>query len=70
MCHYLDYTEKYDQCTADPTHVVSQRRYDKCQIAIDTGNTCTDATPAKGKNGELIQLGTSRRNGTCPKCLS
>ena len=70
MCHYIEYSEKYNQCLADVKHVVKKIRYDKCQKAIDSGYACVDAMPAKGLNGELIQLQTSKRAGACPRCLS
>jgi hypothetical protein len=70
MCHYIEYGEKYSDCLQPSKHVVLKKKYHKCQKAKDTGYHCVDATPAKGLNGELIQLATSRRTGACQKCLS
>lgn len=70
MCHYIEYGEKYSECSQPSKHVVLKKRYDKCQKARDTGYTCADATPAKGLNDEPIQLGTSKKTGACPRCLS
>jgi hypothetical protein len=70
MCNNIEYGEKYSSCTHPSKHVIKKRRYDKCQKALDTGYTCDDATPAKGLNGEPIQIGTSKKTGACPSCLS
>jgi len=73
MCYYMEYREKYNDCTADPKHVVTKRRYDRsgCEKAAKSGFHCDDeAKPVQGKNGEEFQLGSTKRPGACPKCLS
>ncbi|KAF2685727.1 hypothetical protein K458DRAFT_416936 [Lentithecium fluviatile CBS 122367] len=70
MCHYFESKTQFKDCEADPQHVISRRRYDKCDEAKRTGYTCVNAQPAKGENGEVIMTGTSKRPGKCPTCLS
>jgi hypothetical protein len=54
----------------DGKHVISKMKYDWCDKAKADGYVCTDAIPAKGLNGEVIQFGTTHQSGACPKCLS
>ncbi|KAF1994492.1 hypothetical protein P154DRAFT_527052 [Amniculicola lignicola CBS 123094] len=70
MCHYFEATIKYKECEKDPNHVVKTTRYNRCDEARETGFVCVNATPAKGKNGQVIQMGTSTQPGKCPACLS
>jgi hypothetical protein len=70
MCHYFEAKVKHDGCEATPKHVVPTRKWDRCEEAQKTGYTCTDATPAKGLNGQVIQVASMRTHGACPRCLS
>jgi hypothetical protein len=73
MCYYYEYAEKYDDCENDPKHIIKTRRYDRsgCEKAAKSGFHCDeDAKPMKGKNGEQFQLGSTRKEGKCPRCLS
>jgi len=70
MCYYFEAKLKYKDCEADPKHTVTTTKYDRCDEARKTGYTCADAKPAKGKNGEVIQMGTSIKPGKCPTCCS
>lgn len=60
MCHYFEYKSKYNgfQQPTGFKHVITGRRYDKCDKAKSTGYTYDDATQAKGKNGHVIQVGS------------
>lgn len=73
MCNFIEYKVKYDRCTVDPKHVIPVRKYDTdgCKKYKETGYNCGDeATPAKGINGEVIQLASTTQPGACPQCLS
>jgi hypothetical protein len=59
----------YTEISSD-THYSVNTDNNYCQKARDIGYTCVDATPVKGLNGELIQLGTTKKTGACPRCLS
>lgn len=72
MCTYVEIEEKYTGCTASPKHVITKKKYDTdgCQKAKDSGYHCSDeATPVKGLNGQVIQFGSSKKPGPCPRCL-
>jgi hypothetical protein len=70
MCYYFEAKIWYKDCEADPKHVIKTTKYDRCNEAHKKGYVCEDAKPATGKNGEMIQMGTSKRPGKCPRCLS
>ncbi|KAH8704292.1 hypothetical protein GQ44DRAFT_716918 [Phaeosphaeriaceae sp. PMI808] len=73
MCFYNEQKVTYDGCTAKPKHVITTRQYDSkgCKMFEQSGHNCGDeAIPAKGLNGEVIQFGTTRQPGACPRCLS
>lgn len=70
MCHYLDQKVHYQKCANKPKHINNKRSWDKCPKALKEGYTCTDATPAKGKNGKVILMASTTQKGSCPKCLS
>ena len=70
MCNYITYDAKYKGCTADPKHLNSITKYDKCPKAKQEGYACIDATRAEDLGGKVIQFGTTTVPGACPKCLS
>jgi hypothetical protein len=45
-------------------------KYDWCDKAYKTSYTCVNAKPVTRKNGEIIQIGISKRPGKCLRCLS
>ena len=70
MCTYIEYSEKYSGYLSESKHVIKKKRYDRCPEAKASGYPCDDAKPAKGLNGNVIQLATSTQTGACPRCLS
>jgi hypothetical protein len=70
MCYYFEVKVVYKECEKSPKHINTTTKYDRCSEAIETGYPCVDAKPAKGKNGEVIQMASTARPGKCPKCLS
>jgi hypothetical protein len=58
---YIEYGEKYSECSEPSKHVVLKKRYDKCQKARDAGYTSHktlfedgDAFKAIGYLGEEV----------------
>lgn len=72
MCHYFETKTKFKGCEqpAGFKHVNTARKWDKCEKDGPRGLPCVDGTPAKGKNGQIIQTGKYHQEGKCPKCLS
>lgn len=69
MCYYMDLFFYYKNCRASPRHIQSERNWDECKRAKANGHRCYDASPAKGLNGEVIQLAASQsREMECPQC--
>lgn len=70
MCNFVDQKIKYTGCKKkDGKHVISKMKYDWCDKAKAEGYACTDATPAKGLNDEVIQFGTTQAAWILSKML-
>lgn len=67
MCNYIEQPYVYSGCTSEVQHVHSNKNWYECEKA-ETEGRCADATPMKGKNGELVRLGSTRMKGECPLC--
>jgi len=68
MCHYFDQSFYYSKCRAEPKHIQLNRDWDECDKAKANGHYCADASPAKGKGGKVLVMGSSKRPGDCPQC--
>lgn len=70
MCHYFEVKLVYKGCMKGPKHMHFNKKYDRCEKSPVKDYLCVNATPAKGLNGEIIQMTSTRRPGECPKCYS
>ncbi|RSL94135.1 hypothetical protein CEP52_012825 [Fusarium oligoseptatum] len=60
MCHYFETKIIYKACTNKPAkHINHKTQYDRCEKSLKEGYPCVDATPAKGLNGQIIQMGST-----------
>jgi hypothetical protein len=48
MCHYIDYTKKYNKCMAPLKYIISKQKYNKCNTAKATRYPCKDSKLVRG----------------------
>lgn len=72
MCYYTD--TSYIPAKCPVKHKIQKRRVDSsdCEKFKQTGLVCVgdDLKPARGLNGEIIQLATYHKDTPCERCLS
>ena len=63
ICYYMSFFKKY-VCN----YVVNHKIWDYYLNVLDSEILCLDQKPIKGKNGAIMQLGSSLAKGNCPNC--